>query len=414
MTLILDHVPPPSASEKKEALRAAMRKAAEHGITAIHDPGIDVDDVQLYKQLADEGFFTLRSEAMFLGVSGDSGKAATPSTPMIVNYRDVFSIRAVKFFMDGALGSWGAAMLEPYSDKPESRGELRLSETHFRSNVSAWIAAGYQVATHAIGDRANRIVLNAYRDECFAKPPHKRDLRLRIEHFQIVNQSDIARLHVPTEQNGTCILGKSGLDLSIMTSLSNNNYSLLLVASMQPTHATSDASYVLQRLGAKRLKGAYAWTSALKETTSHLLPFGSDWPTVGRVPPLLGVFAAVTRQDPTTTSSSPWSTEQCVSRAQALKGYTIEAAQASFREKEQGRLDVGMKADFIVMDRDVASEEATPDDKDILDTHILGTFLGGRQVWQSPCWFQNRCTSRDKYVSNAIKEALLPTPSACS
>ena len=208
MDLVLDHLPPPSSTEKRAALEAAMRKAAENGVTAIHDPGIDADDVQLYKDLADDGKFTLRSDAMFLGVSGDSGKAASPHTPMIVDYKDVFTVRGVKFFMDGALGSWGAAMLQPYSDKPESMGELRISENSYKSNVSVWLKEGYQVATHAIGDRANRIVLNTYRGHCFRKPIERRDLRLRIEHFQIVNVSDIPRLHVPTLDNATCILGK--------------------------------------------------------------------------------------------------------------------------------------------------------------------------------------------------------------
>ena len=184
---------------------------------------------------------------------------------------------------------------------------------------------------------------------------------------------------------------------------------------MQPTHATSDAAFALQRLGPQRIKGAYAWKSALQQTSSNILPFGSDWPTVGKVPPLLGVFAAVTRQPAESNAhTSPWSTEQCVSRTQALKSYTTEGAYASFREKELGRLDVGMKADMIVLDRDIANRHETPRDKDILDTHILGTFLGGVQVWRSPCWLQDRCPSRNELVRAALKEALLPMPTACS
>ena len=201
---------------------------------------------------------------------------------------------------------------------------MRLTEAEYRSNVSAWAAAGWQIATHAIGDRANRLVLDAYSDACREHAERTAelapDLRLRIEHYQIVNASDLPRIHSAGEHAG----GRSAC----------------MLASMQPTHATADMGFAEDRLGKARLRGAYAWQSVL-DSGAAALPFGSDWPTVGVVPPMLGIYAAVTREDLEGRPNGGWMASQCVSREQALRGYTTDAAFAAFNEKTQGRIAPG-------------------------------------------------------------------------
>ena len=210
MQLVDDSVPAPAYEERVAALHLALDLAARSGLTAIHDPGIDPADADLFKEAIDNGTFTLRSHAMWLAAPNDLGAASDPVDPPTPLYKGRLSVGAVKFFMDGALGSWGAAMLENYTDRPDQQGQLRWDEQEYRRNVSLWRASGYQIATHAIGDRANRIVLDVYselckaatmavevdtaveaagsvhptvvREEDAAVPPP--DLRLRIEHFQ--------------------------------------------------------------------------------------------------------------------------------------------------------------------------------------------------------------------------------------
>ncbi len=377
MSLVDAHIPPPSESQQRDALALALALAAQSGLTSIHDPGIDQSEVELLMALADEGHLTLRSYAMLLGNAAGLGKPASPATAAMVYpaYRGRLTVRAVKFFMDGALGSRGAAMLADYADAPGQAGQLRMSEAEYRANTSAWLARGWQLATHAIGDRANRIVLGVYSDACAvggsaAAAP---DLRLRIEHFQIVNTTDLPRVHQRGEAAGgghACIL-----------------------ASMQPTHATSDMAYAEARLGPERLKGAYAWQAVL-DVGAAALPFGSDWPTVGVVPPLLGIHAAVTRQDLHGSPPGGWLPHQRVSREQALRGYTSDAAFAAFEEEELGQIRVGYHADFVALDRDILDEATVPDDE-IWQAAILATWSGGERVWAHPCWLRATAAPRE-------------------
>ena len=365
LPLIADSIPPPSKAESVEALNLALPALSRHGLTAIHDPGIGLDEVALLKESIDNGTFPIRSHSMLLAADTVGlGKAAPPDTPQIERYGGRLTVRAVKYFLDGALGSRGAAMLQPYSDRPHQSGQLRWGEDEYRANATRWAARGWQLATHAIGDRANRLVLDVYEEICSARAAAGADpdLRLRIEHFQIVNESDIPRIHAAGEsRRSACVL-----------------------ASMQPTHATSDMGFAEERLGPERVRGAYAWQSVLDAGVAAL-PFGSDWPTVGVVPPMLGIYAAVTRQDLHGEPAGGWTPSQCVDRQQALRGYTTDAAFAAFEESELGRVRDGYHADFVALDRDPLDALATPDEQ-IWQTAVLGTWSAGRRVWEHPCW----------------------------
>lgn len=205
------------------------------------------------------------------------------------------------------------------------------------------------------------------------------DLRRRIARFQIVNETDVSRVHFPGESpsGGTaCIL-----------------------ASMQPTHATSDMVYAEERLGPERLHGAYAWESVL-QSGATALPFGSDWPTVGVVPPLLGIYAAITREDLDGHPPGGWTPWEKVSREHALRGYTMDAAFAGFQEKMIGSLAVGKYADFIALDRDVLDAAATPDAQ-IWQAAVLGTWSGGEQAWAHPCWSAGRTGTLSEHAQRA-------------
>ena len=208
-------MPPPTFGQKAEALDKALQLCAQNGVTSITDPGIDVGDKALYMGAVDNGTFTLRStQCGSAPTPTASARTARPAVaPKIHRYKDRFSAEAVKFFLDGALGSWGAAMLQNYSDRQHEHGQMRMSAAQFRANVTAWAKAGYQVATHAIGDAANRLALDVYSSICDAAAEADEscdaapDLRLRIEHFQIVNESDVSRVTYPgTNASRACIL----------------------------------------------------------------------------------------------------------------------------------------------------------------------------------------------------------------
>lgn len=284
-------------------------------------------------------------------------------------------VKAVKFFMDGALGSWGAAMLEPYSDRPDLSGYLRWDEDDYVSNATAWAHAGFHVATHAIGDRANRLVLDTYHTLCEEKrgaTGAAPDLRLRIEHFQIVNETDIPRVVVQGSKKGSaCIL-----------------------ASMQPDHAVNDMGFAEHRVGAERLKGSYAWQSVL-DAGAQVLAFGSDWPTAGKPPPLQGIYHAVTRQDFDGLPKGGWTPSQRVSRYDAVRGYTLDNAFAAFQEEDLGSITEGKFADWVALDRDILDERV---DADLIwQTAVLGTYVGGREVWRHPtCWGRVPCPEKPR------------------
>lgn len=251
-------------------------------------------------------------------------------------------MRAMKLYMDGALGSRGAALLRDYSDEPGNRGLLVTPRDRLEAAIAKAERCGIQVNTHAIGDRGNRLVLNAYA----ALPEAGRaQRRLRIEHAQIVHPDDLTRfaqLHV--------------------------------IASMQPVHATSDMPWAQARVGRERLFGAYAWQRLLKQDT--VLAFGSDFP-VEAVDPFHGLYAAITRQDTDGQPDGGWLPDQRLGIAEALRGFTLGAAHAGFAEDELGSLSPGKRADFIVVDRDVFDVPPTR----LRETVVRSTWLDGRRVF---------------------------------
>mmetsp|Transcript_19323 Transcript_19323/g.57390 ORF Transcript_19323/g.57390 Transcript_19323/m.57390 type:complete len:606 (-) Transcript_19323:70-1887(-) len=352
INLVQDHVPWPTVDRQREALRVVLADCAANGLTGVTDPGVDPRYLALFAESIDAGNFTLRAYAMRNGISGGLGLAGSPSDPMIDDYGHLLSVKAVKFFMDGALGSWGAAMLRNYTDRPHQHGYFRIEPDDYRRNVSAWVEAGYQVATHAIGDAANRLVIDTYENATRAARARgvTADLRLRVEHAQITAVEDIPRFAANK-----------------------------LIPSMQPTHATSDMVFAEARLGPERLKGAYAWESFVKSNVTALA-FGSDFPTVGVVPPLLGLHSAVTRQNATNSPPGGWTPNQRVSRTQALKGYTHDAAYASFQDHRVGTLAVGMYADMTIL----AEDYFTVNPERIWQMQVLRTLVGGRTTYQAP------------------------------
>jgi predicted amidohydrolase YtcJ len=253
-------------------------------------------------------------------------------------------IRTIKLYADGAMGSRGAALLEPYSDDPGNSGLLLTPPAHLRDVSVRALRAGFQVATHAIGDRGNRLALDAY--EAALKEVPTKDHRFRVEHAQILNPDDIPRF---------ARLG--------------------VIPSMQATHQTSDMPWVESRLGAERLMGAYAWRSLLE--TGVIIPNGTDFP-VEKVDPLLTFHAAVTRQDPDNQPPGGWYPAQRMTREEALASMTRWPAYAGFQEGVMGSLSTGKYADFVVLDRDIMTAPA----ESILATHVVATYVGGAAVYQ--------------------------------
>jgi predicted amidohydrolase YtcJ len=317
LELIKNKIPNPDPATKKRWIQQAGQALLSCGITTVHDAGVPPEDIDLYKTMVEEGSLPLRVYAML----GDSNKKYPDYfvQERVLGYGDRrFTFRALKLGVDGALGSRGAALLAPYSDDPKNSGISTLSGDQLEEITRQALRKGFQVCVHAIGDRANRLVLDRFERALAAVPTP--DARLRIEHAQILAPSDIPRF------------GKLGI-----------------LASMQPSHATSDMPWVPARLGEDRLTGAYAWKSLLN--SSARLAFGSDAPIEGWNP-FQGLFAAVTRQDENLSPEGGWIPQERLTRDEALQAYTLGAAYAAFEENEKGSLAPGKLADLVVLDRD--------------------------------------------------------------
>ena len=335
-------VPQASAAEQRAALQAALRHINAVGLTAVADAGVSAQVIARYRELADRGELSARIYAM-IGDTGDDFRALSASGPLIGYGHDFLSVRSVKLFADGALGSRGAALLAPYSDQPGQKGLMFKSEAAMRSSIETALKAGYQVNIHAIGDAANHQVLDAF--EAAYQSVGGRELRNRVEHAQVVAPADIARFK-----------------------------QLDLIASMQPTHATSDMNMALDRIGAERLKGAYAWRSFLDQGTR--IAGGSDFP-VESDNPFFGLHAAVTRTDHANRPPGGWHPEQAMTLLEAFRAFTLDAAYAQHQEQSIGTLEPGKWADFILIDRDLFKIPAA----DIWKLQVEQTWVAGHQVF---------------------------------
>ena len=332
-------VPDPSPADREAALEAAAKLCARVGLTEVHDAGIDSKTLEAYRSLVQRGRLPIRINAMISGGDADLWKTFLKSGPEI---GDFLTLRSVKLYADGALGSRGAALLEPYTDDPSNKGLTITDRATIEKFAREAIQGGFQVCTHAIGDRANREVLMAYS----AALNGKNDKRFRVEHAQVIAAEDFARFR----------------DNSV-------------IASMQPTHATSDMPWAAQRLGSTRILSAYAWQTMLKLGVH--LAFGSDFP-VENPNPIWGFYAAITRQDRQGNPSGGWFPDQRLTRAEALRSWTVEGAYAAFQEKNKGSIEPGKWADFVVLSDDIMQVAPAR----ILTTRVTMTIVNGKIVYQ--------------------------------
>jgi len=313
-------------------------------LTGIHDAGVAPEGIAVYEELAKEGRYNLRNYVMVR--SSDSVlDAFMQRGPQKALFDGRLWIRAIKLVADGALGSRGAALLEPYSDDPGNTGLITTPPERIKSVAVRALKAGFQVNVHAIGDRANRIVLDQF--EAALREVPTADHRFRVEHAQILRYQDIPRF--------------AELDV---------------IPSMQGSHQTSDMYWAPNRLGPARLGGAYAWRSLLN--TGVLIPNGSDFP-VEAVNPLISFHSFFTRQDADNFPPGGWMPEQRTTRQEALLSITLWPAYAAFMENESGSLTAGKYADFVVLDRDIMA--VAPEA--VLGTHVLLTVLGGKVVYRA-------------------------------
>lgn len=308
-------LPAPAPAELAAGLRRAAAHCVERGLTTVTDMGVGEAVIGAYGALAEAGELPLRA-ALFLTDDREllgrwlaGGPRLDPAARL--------TVRGVKLYADGALGSRGAALIEPYSDDPGNLGLLTSSGDHLRQVASAAVAAGFQVAIHAIGDRGNLVALDALEAALGGPRP---EVRARIEHAQVMRPGDVERL---------ARLG--------------------VVASMQPTHATSDMPWAGDRVGERRLEGAYAWRKVLD--AGGRLALGSDFP-VESADPRLGLYAAVTRQDLAGEPPGGWLPGERLSREEALRGFTLDAAWSLFLDREVGSLELGKRADLVVWGAD--------------------------------------------------------------
>jgi predicted amidohydrolase YtcJ len=340
MDLVNTHVPAPTKVELRDAFLQAIATLLPLGITGVHDAGIDIDAAEVYMALADDAALTVRVYAML--ANADANLDAM-GKPLLAYGNDHLDIRSVKIYADGALGSRGAALLEPYSDDAENRGLAFVTGDELYGAIDKANRMGFQVGVHAIGDRGNRLVLDAFERVQHGQPS---PLRNRIEHAQIIALDDIPRF---------ATLG--------------------VIAAMQPTHATSDMNMAEDRVGPERIRGGYAWRRLL--SSGAVIASGSDFP-VELPNPFHGLYAAVSRQDRDGMPAGGWYTGEAMSREQALHSFTLAAAYAAHQEDRLGSLEPGKWADFILVDRDYFK---VPIDQ-IDDIQVLETWIGGQRVYQ--------------------------------
>lgn len=335
--LVSSKIPAPTITQVKKSLDAAQKNCFAVGLTTVDDCGINYKEMLLMDSFQKSGELKMRIYAMLSDAKEnydflfDKGKIKT----------DLMHVRSFKVYADGALGSRGACLLEPYNDRSNWKGFLLSDASHFDSVANILNAKDFQMCTHAIGDSGNRVILNIYAK--YLKGTN--DKRWRIEHAQVVNENDFA------------IFGKYNI-----------------IPSVQPTHATSDMYWAGDRLGKEREKGAYAFRWLTEQ--NGWIPLGTDFP-VEDISPFKTFLASVFRQDAKGYPAKGYQMENALSREQAIKGMTIWAAKSNFEEHEKGSLEKGKFADFIILDRDLMTVKA----EEVLSTTVLATYLGGERVY---------------------------------
>lgn len=339
MGLIGQHLPPPNKEDYRAALLTAVDALVAEGITGVHDAGIGIMTAEVYLSMADNEELDIRIYAM-TGGAGDVLDAI--GKPLYAYGNDRLEIASVKLYSDGALGSRGAAMIEPYSDDAENRGLPFWTQEELNAFVKKANDLGFQVGIHAIGDLGNRMALDAFDEAQQGKPS---PLRNRVEHAQIIQLSDIPRFA-----------------------------ELGVIASMQATHATSDKNMAEDRIGPERILGGYAWRRLLE--SGAILANGSDFP-VELSNPFHGLYASVTRQGRDGEPEGGWYADQALTRAEALHSFTLAAAYAARQEERLGSLEPGKWADFILIDRNYFTVPAS----EIDDIQVLQTWVGGEKVY---------------------------------
>jgi predicted amidohydrolase YtcJ len=345
--LVARNIPKPSEREREEALLRGVDREIKLGWCEIQNAGSHKEDIDLIREAFETGKIKIRFVNAVYGPSEDAQNFLREG-PTINAFDHHFTQRTIKVMFDGALGSRGAALLKPYSDEPETSGFLTQKPEDLGPMFKEALRRGMQVETHALGDRANRLILDLYEQAFKAVPPDERkirDPRWRVEHAQIVDPADIPRF---------ARLG--------------------VIPSMQPSHAISDLFLAPARLGMDRLVGAYAWQSFLKNDC--IIAGGSDAP-VERGEPMIEFYAAVARKSIKGESGEGWHPEQAVSHEDALKMFTIWPAYAAFEEKDKGSIEVGKLADFTVLSRDIMKIPET----EILETQNEMTVIGGEIIY---------------------------------
>lgn len=338
-------IPKDTPEQYRAKMLAAVESCLAVGLTGVHDAGIGPQAIAIYKDLVDKEQLGLRIYGM-LGDEDDPEVTENIADYLrqhrVVNYggHHYFTVRSVKLYFDGALGSRGAAFFEPYADDSENSGLLRITPEYIYAVAKAGLESGMQICTHCIGIRGNRLCLDAYEKALSQNPTA--DHRFRIEHAQIVRTEDVKKFK----------------DLGV-------------IPAMQPTHCTSDMYFVEDRIGKARAAGAYAWRWYID--AGLVIPSGSDFPVESN-DPLLGIYAAVTRQDVKGWPEGGWFPEQRMTMEEAIRSFTIWAAYSAFQEDVLGSIEIGKYADFTILDKDIVEIEP----KEILNTKVVYTIVGGK------------------------------------
>ncbi len=342
MNQVTDAIPAATDADTRRYLAASMQRLASLGITNVHDAGTSLQEVRVLRMMAADSEMPIR---IYVMLSGAEEVLDAVATPQVDTGSEHLAIRSVKIYSDGALGSRGAALTAPYADEPGQSGLIFHDVETLTAKIRKANEMGFQANVHAIGDFANKVVLDAFEQSAqgFSSPGQ----RNRIEHAQVLRLEDLDRFA-----------------------------ELGVIASIQPTHATSDKNMAENRLGSTRIQGAYAWRKMLE--AGARIAGGSDFP-VEPANPMFGLHAAVTRQDRDNQPAGGWYPQEALTREEALRAFTTDAAYAGFQEARLGRIEPGYQADFIVIDRDYFEIQAS----DIWKIQVEETWVGGRKVYDS-------------------------------